>query len=125
MKSVMFIGRFSPLHLGHKALIDQALKEGESVVVALRDTSISEKDPYSIGARIEMFKRVYGKKIKIIAIPDIKEIRIGREVGYKVVQLPKEVEKISATEVREKGKYGNLPEEIREYVKKLDERRKK
>ncbi len=47
MKS-LFIGRYQPFHEGHKKLMEVELKEGNDVVIAIRDTEISEKNPYTI-----------------------------------------------------------------------------
>ena len=45
-------------------------------------------------------------KIKIIIIPDIESINIGRGVGYDVIEHcpPDEIKEISATAIREKLK---------------------
>ena len=47
MKYSLFIGRYQPLHEGHKKLIQKVLDEGKNVLVALRDTPISLTDPYT------------------------------------------------------------------------------
>ncbi|GIS29366.1 MAG: hypothetical protein Ct9H90mP1_0940 [Methanobacteriota archaeon] len=39
--------RWQPLHVGHEWLIQQELDLGKKVVVGIRDTPVSEKDPYS------------------------------------------------------------------------------
>ena len=46
-KYSLFIGRWQPLHDGHVALISQVLDEGKNVCVAVRDTEVSEKNPYT------------------------------------------------------------------------------
>lgn len=110
----LFIGRWQPFHDGHKALIETALKRGKSVVVAIRDTEISEKNPYSAYERRLMIREAlkeYGDRVEIIKIPDIDEVLYGREVGYKVEQisLPEEIEAISGTKIREAQKDGTVP----------------
>ena len=67
-----------------------------------------------------MIRRVYKNNVEIIAIPDIKSINIGRKVGYDVNRIdpPEPIEKISGTNVRA-GKDGNIPPEVREYIKTL------
>ena len=45
MSKSLFIGRYQPFHAGHEALINSVLSEGGKVVVAVRDTPISEKIP--------------------------------------------------------------------------------
>ncbi|OGM21236.1 hypothetical protein A2714_05515 [Candidatus Woesebacteria bacterium RIFCSPHIGHO2_01_FULL_38_9] len=105
MKS-LFIGRYQPFHKGHKALIDKVLKEGKKVVIALRNTPISEENPYTVKERAEMIKKVYGDEVEIIVIPDIAEVCYGRKVGYKIrrVRLDKQTEEISATRIRNSKK---------------------
>lgn len=116
----LFIGRWQPFHNGHKYLVDQALAEGKHVCVAIRDTEISDKNPYTVEQRQEMIWRVYGDKVKTIAIPDIESINIGRKVGYGVNRIdpPEDITKISGTNVRA-GKDSNMPEAVREYIENL------
>ena len=113
----LYIGRWQPFHNGHKALIEHALKKGEKVVIAIRDTKRDEKNPFTIKEREMMIKAVMGDKVKIIHIPDINKVYIGREVGYELIQLGKEMEEISATKVRQ-GNLDLVPEEVREYLSK-------
>ncbi len=105
----MMIGRFQPLHLGHIKLARSVLNEGKNVLVCLRDTEISDTDPYSVIERIEMFQKEFcdeiaSGKMKIIAIPDIEEVIYGRKVGWGIrqIQLDAETESISATLIRDK-----------------------
>lgn len=116
-KYALFIGRWQPFHNGHKYLIDEALRKGENVCVAIRDTEISDSNPYSAPQRMEMLRRVYGDKIDVIVIPDISSINIGRNVGYEVnfVEPPVDIGKISGTNVR-LGKDNNVPPEVAEYI---------
>jgi adenylylsulfate kinase len=119
-KYALFIGRWQPFHNGHKYLIDEAISKGENVCVAIRNTEISKKNPYSAEQRAEMLRRVYGEKVEIIIIPDITSINIGRNVGYEVNRIdpPEHIEKISGTNVRA-GKDANVPAEVAEYIKLL------
>lgn len=106
MKRSLFIGRWQPLHDGHKKLIQTVLDEGKKVLVAIRDTPISEKDPYSVEERWVMIRRAFpdDKLVRIISIPDIEEVVYGREVGWGVRQLKLDevTESISGTKEREK-----------------------
>lgn len=117
----LFIGRWQPFHDGHKYLIDKAIEEGENVCVAIRNTEISGKNPYTNEQRAEMIRRVYGDKVEIIVIPDIKSINIGRNVGYAVNRIdpPEHIGKISGTNVRA-GKETSIPKEVEEYIKTLN-----
>lgn len=105
----MVIGRFAvpEPHEGHKKLIQTLLDEGRNVCVALRDTEISESDPYTIAERTVAFEKVYQKEIAegrltIIAIPDITEVVYGRKVGWGIrqINLDEATEAISATKIR-------------------------
>ena len=102
----MFIGRYQPFHPGHLKLIETVLKEGNNVLIALRNTGIKEKDPYSIEERKKMIRDKlgkYGNRIKVITIPDIEDVCYGREVGWKIrqIKLDEETEAISGTSIRE------------------------
>ncbi len=104
MKS-LFIGRYQPFHEGHKSLMEVELNEGHDVVIALRDTEIDEKNPYSIEERKifinEKMKEWIGR-YEIITIPDITRVCYGRGVGWDIreIRLDEETEKISATNIR-------------------------
>ncbi len=116
----LFIGRWQPFHNGHKYLIDQALLQGRHVCVAIRDTEISEKNPFTVEQRKEMIWRVYGDSVKTIVIPDIESINIGRKVGYEVnrIDAPEQITRISGTSIRA-GKDANVPPEVDDYIKTL------
>jgi cytidyltransferase-like protein len=47
MKYSMFIGRWQPLHAGHLWLIQQRLKEGKNVCLAIRDVEPNENQPWT------------------------------------------------------------------------------
>jgi|SRR3990167_9279440 len=101
MKYSLIIGRFQPLHEGHKKLIQSVLDEGKNVCVALRDTGIDKDNPYTSWEREKMIKDVF-PQVKVIVIPDIEEICYGRAVGYKIreLRLDVKIENISATNIR-------------------------
>jgi len=100
-KYSLFIGRWQPLHDGHKALFDVVRKEGKNVLVGIRDTQIDENNPLSVSERIAMIQKEL-PDANITVIPDIEEIVVGRKVGYNIreVKLDKDTEAISATEIR-------------------------
>ena len=108
----LFIGRWQvkELHEGHKKLIGTVLAEGKSVVIAVRDTKISEKNPYTVAERMTMIRKAYfdNPNVQVIAIPDIAEVIYGRDVGWSIreIRLDSDTEAISATKVRgnEEGK---------------------
>ena len=116
----LYVGRWSPAHKGHQWIIDQAMKQGKRVCIAIRDTAVSEKDPYTYEQREQMWRKIYGDKVDVIRLPDIESINIGRKVGYEVnrIDAPEHITKISATSVRG-GEIQMVPEEARGYVKML------
>ena len=107
----MFIGRWQPWHAGHRWLIDQALNEGKKVLLCVRDVPTDEKNPWAardvmVNLYTELQELVQEGRLKIIIIPDIESINIGRGVGYDVIEHvpPQEIHDISATKVREQMK---------------------
>lgn len=106
-KTGIFIGRFQPLHEGHKQCIQKILKTHDQCVVLIRDTKKSDKNPYSLEERIDMIRQAFPDENKVIcqAIPDPGAdltVHIGREVGYNLIQLDETTEAISATDIRAK-----------------------
>ncbi len=108
MTHSLFIGRWQPFHDGHKSLIDVVLKEGNKVLIAVRDTPVSEKNPYSALDRVKYIKKYYkgNPNVEVIVIPDIKEVCYGRDVGWGIrrVRVEKQIENISATKIRNSKK---------------------
>jgi len=109
-KYSMFVGRWQPLHKGHLWLINERLKEGKNVWLAIRDVKPDEKNPWTAQ---EIEKMVHEGELKdLIAdgrvitsiIPDIESINYGRGVGYDIIEHipPTEIGEISATSIREK-----------------------
>jgi cytidyltransferase-like protein len=110
-KYAMFIGRWQPWHDGHRWLIDQALNEGKQVLLCIREVSVDEKNPWTShqiyqNLLLELKELIIKEKVRIITIPDIESINIGRGVGYDVIEHvpPTEIEQISATKIREQMK---------------------
>jgi len=104
----LFIGRYAPLHRGHETLMRHVLDEGKNVLVALRDTPISDSDPFSLAQRHDQFGQVFEKEIadgrvKVVSIPDIEDVCYGRKVGWGIrqIKLDEDTEAISATKIRE------------------------
>ncbi len=70
----------SDIHQMRKVLVDEKKK----VLVALRDTMISEKNPYSIDERKAIFKEAFPDEIKdgrmvVTSIPDISEVCVQNQ----------------------------------------------
>ena len=110
-RCAMFIGRWQPWHDGHRWLIDQALNEGKDVLLCIRDVTPDEKNPWSahevmLNLFDELKELVETGRLRIIIIPDIESINIGRGVGYDIIEHtpPQEIHDISATKIREQMK---------------------
>jgi len=107
MKS-LFIGRFQVpggIHDGHKALFETVLKEGKSIVIAIRDTEVDKDNPFLAVDRLVMIKEAmksWGDKVEVITIPDVTEVCYGRDVGWGIreIHLPEELEAVSASDIR-------------------------
>lgn len=111
VKYSMFIGRWQPWHAGHRWLIDQRLKEGKRVLLAIRDVEPDEKNPWTPQEVLqnltsELLDLIQERVLKIIIIPDIESINIGRGVGYDVIEHipPDDIRGISATGIRKQMK---------------------
>jgi nicotinamide mononucleotide adenylyltransferase len=111
VKYSMFIGRWQPWHAGHRWLIDQRLNEGKKVLLAIRDVEPDERNPWSafqvaMNLEEELSELMTEGKVRLIIIPDIESVNIGRGVGYDIIEHipPEEVKEISATAVRNKMK---------------------
>ena len=107
----MFIGRWQPWHAGHRWLIDQALNEGKKVLLCIRDVPTDEKNPFTpqeveANLKRELWQLVGQEKVRVMVIPDIESINIGRGVGYDVIEHvpPSDIHDISATKIREQMK---------------------
>lgn len=104
----MFIGRWQPWHDGHRWLIDQRLNEGKNVLLCIRDVEPDEKNPWTaeeIHSNLsgQLIELILAGRVKLMIIPDIESVNIGRGIGYDVIEHvpPQEVHDISATKVRE------------------------
>lgn len=107
----MFIGRWQPWHKGHRWLIDQALNEDKKVLLCIRDVTPDEKNPWSaievmMNLTNELMDLIEEGRIRIMIIPDIESINIGRGIGYDVIEHtpPQDIHDISATQIREQMK---------------------
>lgn len=111
VKYSMFIGRWQPWHAGHRWLINQRLKEGKKVLLAIREVEPDEKNPWTPQEVLqnlthELIDLIQEGVLKIIIIPDIESINIGRGVGYDVIEHipPEDIRDISATGIRSQMK---------------------
>ena len=108
MKRALFIGRWQPLHPGHKWLFNQKLEQQVPILIAVRDTPVDDSNPFTTEYVITNLEKEYLEEVrkgmvKIIPIPDIESVNYGRGVGYEINEYvpPKDIGKISATKIRE------------------------
>jgi len=133
-KRAMFIGRWQPLHNGHKWLINQKLKKGIPVLICVRDIPPDEKNPFTTQQTMEMLSEVYhNKDVRLMRIPDIESVNYGRGVGYGIIEHvpPPDVGFVSATQIRKQISEGdegwkeNVDSKIHQKVVKFLEQWKK
>jgi cytidyltransferase-like protein len=105
MRRAMFIGRWQPMHNGHKWLISQKLDEGVPVLICVRDIPPDDKNPFTTEQTVKMLETAYaGQDVVVMAIPDIESVNYGRGVGYGIIEHvpPQDIGFISATDIRNK-----------------------
>ena len=113
MKYSMFIGRWQKWHKGHQWLIDQQLKNGNPVLICIRDVMPDKLNPYTCE---EVYDNLHKDQllkefiklnlVKVIIIPDIESVNYGRDVGYEIIEHkpPEEIKIISGTKIRKEKK---------------------
>lgn len=74
-KTAVLIGRFSPYHLGHKALIERALELGDRLLILIGSTeqARSLRNPFTFEERYSMIaddQRSNASRITILSLPD-------------------------------------------------------
>jgi cytidyltransferase-like protein len=106
-KFALFIGRWQPFHDGHQWLINQQLDKGNRVCIAIRDVEQDDKNIWTSEEIKLMLEDRFeteneAGKIKVICIPDIDSINIGRDVGYDIIEHkpPHNIGEISGTKIR-------------------------
>jgi len=107
--TAQMLGRWQPFHDGHFELFKKILEKTGQVQIMVRSMPKSDNNPFEfedIKKRIEEKLKNYVGKFEVIKVANITNICYGREVGYKIEEiiLPKEIQKISATEIRNKLK---------------------
>jgi phosphopantetheine adenylyltransferase len=107
--TAQMLGRWQPFHDGHLALFKEILKKTGQVCIMVRDQVITKDNPFQfdeIKQRIEEKLKDYVGQFEVIKVPNITNICYGRGVGYKIeeIVLPKEIQEISATNIRKQMK---------------------
>ena len=106
----LLLGRFQPWHDGHTALFTESLTRVGQVLIMVRNMPLSDKNPYTFEQVKEnidkSLKQQYNGHYEVISVPNITNIHYGRDVGYSIeyIDLPPEIQAISATEIRAKQK---------------------
>jgi phosphopantetheine adenylyltransferase len=103
--TAMMLGRWQPWHKGHQELFKKALKRTGQVIIMIRDMPSSKDNPFDVE---QVEKNIiealasYQGMYEIMVVPNITNICYGRGVGYKIeeIELPKEIQEISATKIR-------------------------
>jgi len=114
-KYSVFFGRWQPFHKGHYWLINERLKLGKNVWIAIRDVKPDEKNPWTahevlMNLSEELKDLLETGRVHISIVPDIESINYGRGVGYDIIEHipPQEIGEISATNIREQMKKDGL-----------------
>lgn len=103
----MFLGRWQPLHDGHKQLFKQALDAGKKICIMIRDMPVDQNNPFTTQQVWSTLAEHFEKErqtgqIIILSVPNITSINFGRGVGYDIIEHipPENIASISATEIR-------------------------
>lgn len=117
----LYIGRWQPFHKGHENIIRRSLDNHENVLIGVRATPTDESNPLTTAEVTECIEQVFAQEIyegsvRIMTMPDIHAVCIGRKVGYEVRRFdpPENIKAISATKIRALIKAGDI--NWREYV---------
>jgi phosphopantetheine adenylyltransferase len=104
--TAQMLGRWQPFHKGHFELFKKILEKTGQVCIMVREQKTTESNPFNfeeIKQRIEEVLKDYQGKFEVIKVPNITNICYGCGVGYKIeeIVLPKEIQEISATKIRQ------------------------
>ena len=105
----LFVGRWQPLHEGHKQLFQQVIDEGGNVLIAIREVEdLDSKNPFTAlevmnNIMDEYQEEIQQKRVKVMILPDVCSVEFGRGVGYDIIEHipPTEISEISATKIRQ------------------------
>ena len=80
------------------------MSKHDRCLILLRDTTVTDKNPFTVEERKEkIVEKMQTDRIVFGVIPDEDcdlTIYIGRDVGYSLIKLDEQTEKISATDIR-------------------------
>lgn len=107
----MFIGRWSPFHKGHWAIMERVRLESPDrpLLILVRDTSFDYWPAYFRRRMVEAAMREMGVPATVLVVPDIDTVNWGRGVGYepRLVDVDKEIQGISGSEIRDRMANGD------------------
>ena len=90
MKYSLFIGRWQPWHEGHRWLIDQRLKEGKNVCIAVREIPVNDSNPFSTEEVLNNLKEELkdlfeSGKVKIISLVPVPDLTPKGKFRFRVI----------------------------------------
>jgi len=102
-KRAIYIGRWSPFHKGHLAIMQDKIDKGVPLLIMVRNTHYDLYPPLLRKRMIEVAMARLKVDAKVIIIDDMESINYGRGVGYEVneIEVPEHIKGISATQIRE------------------------
>ena len=102
----VIVGRFSPIHIGHEQLINEALKDCKQVVIIVTLDNISKETSYNLDYRIHLVSKVYNNEIRnnrVIVVPFISNQKLDTSyVDYIIYGSDKKIEKCFSKDKIEK-----------------------
>jgi energy-coupling factor transporter ATP-binding protein EcfA2 len=117
--TAIMIGRFQPWHEGHRALFERALEKYGQVWIGVRDMPRDNKNPLECHQVIDRIAADllpnFEGRFCVMGLPNTAAVVYGRGVGYAIdkIDLPADVEAISATKIREAKRCQDLQSLVR------------
>jgi len=77
-RKYVYLGRFSPFHLGHEMLLKAANEnfgEGNCLIMVGSSNSLNERTPYSFESRVKMIKTIF-PNVEVIPLPDVQPEKV-------------------------------------------------
>ena len=71
--ALVFVGRFSPFHNGHKAVVDEAIKQAKEVIIVVGSSFAARniRNPFTFEERRQMIKAVFPQdNVKVVPVSD-------------------------------------------------------